>query len=132
MTALPIEVLVHIFSYSSISDFLELSHVHPIIRDAFKANAAQICNLAIEHDPELRERAYSARVNAKLVKKWLIPARFPIMVDFTLAQRILRKKSLARLGTPGVAHKYEAYFLTDEDLQADRNRFGKVDLLWNK
>lgn len=100
MTQVPIEVLVKILSYFSISEFLELSHVHPIIRDAFKANAAQICNLAIENDPDLKERAYSAGVHANKVNKWLVPKFFPIVVGETLAQRIVTKKVFARLGTP--------------------------------
>jgi hypothetical protein len=59
LTGLPTEVLVHILSYFSISVFLELNHIHPIILDVFKSNAAQISSLAIENEPELKSRADS-------------------------------------------------------------------------
>lgn len=59
LTGLPTEVLVHILSYFSISVFLELNHIHPIVRDVFKSNAAQVSNLAIENEPELKSRADS-------------------------------------------------------------------------
>jgi hypothetical protein len=101
LTGLPTEVLVHILSYFSISDFLELSHVHPMVHNVLKSNAAQICNLAIENDPELKSRADSLGVQATKINKWLVPKVFPIFLDHRLARRILAKKNvLKRLGVP--------------------------------
>jgi hypothetical protein len=101
LTELPTEVLVHIVSYFSISDFLELSHIHPIVQDVLKSNAAQICNLAIENDPELKSFADSLGVQATKINKWLVPKDFPIFLEKRLARRILTKKNvLKRLGVP--------------------------------
>jgi hypothetical protein len=92
---------VHIISYFSISDFLELSHVHPVVQVVLKSNAAQICNLAIENDPELKSFADSLGVQATKINKWLVPKDFPIFLEKRLAQRILTKKNvLKRLGVP--------------------------------
>jgi len=122
LTKLPIEVLVNILSNFSISDFLELSHIHAVFRDAFKANAAQICNLAIENDPELRKRAYSVGVDAVKVNRWLIPKSFPIFVGETIAKRIITKRVFKRLGIPQPANNV---------LKSQWWNKRSVDITWN-
>ncbi|PMD30966.1 hypothetical protein L207DRAFT_591910 [Hyaloscypha variabilis F] len=119
LTGLPIEVLIHILSNFSISEFLQLSHTHPIIRDAFRSNAAQICNLAIENDPEFKIRVYSQGIRATKVNKWLVPKSFPIIVNPTIARRIFTKKVFVRLGTPSPVEISKSWLV------------GNVDIAWN-
>jgi hypothetical protein len=119
LTGLPIEVLIHILSNFSISEFLQLSHIHPVIRDAFRSNAAQICNLAIENDPEFKVRVYSQGILATKVSKWLVPKSFPIIVHPTIARRIFTKRVFARLSTPIPVEISKSWLV------------GNFDIAWN-
>jgi hypothetical protein len=98
LTRLSPELLVNIISHFSISDFLTLSQIHPVIREVFKKNAAQICNMTIQNDPEFR--LHVKQVEPTYVGGWLLPSSFHILLNPQLAQRILTKKVIKRLGIP--------------------------------